>query len=100
MISKIASLTLQNLLIQCIQETIRAGELIDKAIEARHGSQQVGIQPQIEQLPIFGIRKDNLLAFRYRWSDGQVTNLSFHFLSHSQLIITPGTSSAIPSDFT
>lgn len=46
--------------------------LIDSAIAARHGSQQAGIAPQVEQLPIFGITKDVLLALRYRVADGQV----------------------------
>ena len=55
-----------------MQETIDVGELVDKSIEARYGSQQAGITPQIEQLPIFGIHKEVFLALRYRLSNGQV----------------------------
>jgi hypothetical protein len=59
-------------LTRSIQETIDIGELVDRAIEARHGSQQAGITPQIEQLPIFGIHKEVFLALRYRLPDNQV----------------------------
>lgn len=55
-----------------IQETIRCSELIDNAMETRRLLQQAGSTPHIEQLPIFGICKDMLLAIRYRLSDGQV----------------------------
>jgi hypothetical protein len=58
-------------LTRSIQETIDIGELVDRAIEARHGSQQAGITPQIEQLPIFGIHKEVFLALRYRLPDNQ-----------------------------
>ncbi|KAM0723437.1 hypothetical protein Q7P37_000423 [Cladosporium fusiforme] len=66
-----------HLYLQAIQgntalETIHAGELIDKALETRHALQKAGTAPQIEQLPIFGICKDMLLALRYRLPDGQV----------------------------
>ena len=47
-------------------------EYVDRALEARYGSQQAGITPQIEQLPIFGIHKEVFLALRYRLPDGQV----------------------------
>jgi len=46
--------------------------LIDRAAVARQRAQQAGIVPQIEQLPIFGIHKDALLALRYRLEDQQV----------------------------
>lgn len=62
-----------------IQETIRASELIDKSIETRHILQQAGSAPQIEQLPIFGICKDQFLALRYRYPDGQVVQSIFVF---------------------
>lgn len=55
-----------------VLEAIDIGDLVDKAVEARHGSQKAGIMPQIEQLPIFGICKEIFLAFRYRLPDGQV----------------------------
>jgi len=54
------------------QETVDIAEYVDRALEARHGSQQAGITPQIEQLPIFGIHKEVFLALRYRLPDGQV----------------------------
>jgi hypothetical protein len=47
-------------------------EYVDRALEARYVSQQAGITPQIEQLPIFGIHKEVFLALRYRLQDGQV----------------------------
>lgn len=55
--------------------------LIDSAIAARQGSQQAGIQPQVEQLPIFGISKDVLLALRYRVPDGQVYTIFVYYIS-------------------
>lgn len=55
-----------------IQETVNIAEYVDRAVEARYGSQQAGITPQIEQLPIFGIHKEVFLALRYRLQDGQV----------------------------
>jgi len=54
------------------QETVDIAEYVDRALEARHGSQQAGITPQMEQLPIFGIHKEVFLALRYRLPDGQV----------------------------
>lgn len=68
-----------------IQESINIADLVDRAISARQGSQQAGITPQIEQLPIFGITKDALLAFRYRLDDGQVV---FRFGLHSASLTT------------
>ncbi|KAK3714077.1 hypothetical protein LTR37_008106 [Vermiconidia calcicola] len=48
---------------------------IDKAVEARRRSEQAGITPQVEQLPIFGITKDSLIALRYRLEDGKARRL-------------------------
>lgn len=48
---------------------------VDAAIDARHGAERAGVTPQIEQLPIFGITKESLLALRYRLENGQVRNV-------------------------
>ena len=42
---------------------------VEKAIEARCGSEQAGKAPQVEQLPIFGITKESSLAIRYKLND-------------------------------
>ncbi|OQO03908.1 hypothetical protein B0A48_10550 [Cryoendolithus antarcticus] len=60
-----------------VMESIEIGALVDRAMQARHGSQQAGVTAQIEQLPIFGIAKDALLALRYRLADGQARRLQF-----------------------
>lgn len=53
-------------------------KFVDAAVDARRGAEQVGVTPQIEQLPIFGITKESLLAIRYRLGDGQVGDISSH----------------------
>ncbi|OQN98433.1 hypothetical protein B0A48_15703 [Cryoendolithus antarcticus] len=60
-----------------VMESIEIGALVDRAMQARRGSQQAGVTAQIEQLPIFGIAKDALLALRYRLADGQARRLQF-----------------------
>ncbi|KAK5127694.1 hypothetical protein LTR08_004339 [Meristemomyces frigidus] len=56
-------------------ETVDLAHYIDLSIDARRGAEQVGVTPQIEQLPIFGITKEALLALRYRLDDGQARRL-------------------------
>ncbi|KAK6442782.1 hypothetical protein LTR95_000985 [Oleoguttula sp. CCFEE 5521] len=70
-------LMLQLILGNDVMESIDIGALVDRAMQARHGSQQAGVTAQIEQLPIFGIAKDALLALRYRLPDGQARRLQF-----------------------
>ncbi|GAB7329269.1 hypothetical protein MBLNU13_g01076t1 [Cladosporium sp. NU13] len=74
------------LILQVIQgnsalETVDVAEYVDRALEARYGSQQAGITPQIEQLPIFGIHKEVFLALRYRLTDGQARRVQFRLQS-------------------
>ena len=59
-----------------LQESIDVADYVDKAVEARRGAELAGVTPQVEQLPIFGITKESLLALRYRLSDGQVPRVS------------------------
>lgn len=54
------------------QESIDITQLVDQAIDARRGAEQHGVTPQVEQLPIFGITKDALLALRYRPTNEKV----------------------------
>ncbi|KAK4549389.1 hypothetical protein LTR36_006386 [Oleoguttula mirabilis] len=56
-----------------VLETVDVANFIEAAIEARRGAERAGVTPQIEQLPIFGITKESLLALRYRLEDGQVS---------------------------
>ena len=58
------------------QESIDIADYVVRAIEARRGAEQAGVVPQVEQLPIFGITKESLLALRYRLSDSQVPRVS------------------------
>nr|OQO27801.1 hypothetical protein B0A51_04614 [Rachicladosporium sp. CCFEE 5018] len=77
-------LMLQLILGNDVMESIEIGSLVDRALQARHGSQQAGVTAQIEQLPIFGIAKDALLALRYRLPDGQARRLQFRLPSAEQ----------------
>ncbi len=52
------------------QDSVDIGRLVDEAIAIRHHVLQACIP--IEQLPIFGMTKDMLLAVRYRQHEGQV----------------------------
>lgn len=56
----------------CVQESLDVGTYIDKAVEARRSAQSTGMTIYMEQLPIFGITKDTVLAVRYTLSDGKV----------------------------
>ncbi|KAK3115687.1 hypothetical protein LTR53_004702 [Teratosphaeriaceae sp. CCFEE 6253] len=57
------------------QDTVDIADLVDQARHARGGSQQHGVIPHIDQLPIFGITRDALLALRYRLADGVTRRL-------------------------
>ena len=62
-----------------MQERLNVAQHIDSAKEARRGSEAHGIRLETEQLPIFGITKDALLALRYRHEpDGKVGGASKH----------------------
>lgn len=52
-------------------------QYIDAALDARLGAERAGVTPQVEQLPIFGITKESLLALRYRLEDGSVRHAQF-----------------------
>ncbi|KAK3707761.1 hypothetical protein LTR37_011938 [Vermiconidia calcicola] len=58
-----------------VLESLDVARYVDKAVEARRRSEQAGITPQVEQLPIFGITKDSLIALRYRLEDGKARRL-------------------------
>ena len=53
-----------------MQESIDVGTYIRDAIAVRRNSATQTMS--VEQLPIFGITKEALLAIRYRLRDGQV----------------------------
>ena len=55
-----------------MQESVDIASYVDHAIETRRQSQQAGSTLHIEQLSIFGIFKEPLMALRYRLSDGKV----------------------------
>ena len=59
-----------------IQESVDIASYVENAINTRRGSEQAGLRPQVEQLPIFGITKESLLALRYRLEDDQVASTS------------------------
>lgn len=54
------------------QESVDIASYIDNATETRRRAEQAGVAVQIEQLPIFGITKESILAIRYRLDDGKV----------------------------
>ena len=56
-----------------MQESIDVARYIDASRDARRGAEQHGVTPQLDQLPIFGMTKEALLALRYRPADGQVS---------------------------
>ncbi|KAK3678508.1 hypothetical protein LTR78_001805 [Recurvomyces mirabilis] len=56
-----------------VLETLNVAQYIDAAQQARRGAESHGVRLETEQLPIFGITKDALLALRYRHEpDGKV----------------------------
>lgn len=63
------------------QESLNVGQYIDRAVDARRKSAEAGVTVKVEQLPIFGITKENLLAIRYRLESGEVS----HRFSHTPL---------------
>ena len=58
-----------------IQESIDVAQYVDAAIDARRGAEVAGVIPQVDQLPIFGITKNALLAIRYRLEGGLVRSV-------------------------
>ncbi|KAH9827781.1 hypothetical protein Tdes44962_MAKER02714 [Teratosphaeria destructans] len=58
-----------------VMESVDIGRCIDDADDAQRRAQEARIAIKIEQLPIFGITKDSLLAVRYRLVDGQARRL-------------------------
>ncbi|KAK0326505.1 hypothetical protein LTR82_002347 [Friedmanniomyces endolithicus] len=54
-----------------VLESIDVASYVDASRAARRGAEQHGVTPQLEQLPIFGMTKEALLALRYRPADGQ-----------------------------
>ncbi|KAK0313765.1 hypothetical protein LTR01_002022 [Friedmanniomyces endolithicus] len=55
-----------------VLESIDIAQYVDASRDARRGAEQHGVTPQLEQLPIFGMTKEALLALRYRPADGQI----------------------------
>ncbi|EME50114.1 hypothetical protein DOTSEDRAFT_20500 [Dothistroma septosporum NZE10] len=54
-----------------VLEKVDIDQYIERAVRTRVAIEREGTSANIEQLPIFGITKDNLLALRYRLKDGQ-----------------------------
>lgn len=54
------------------QESLHLGSSIDAALEAQRRAQQNGVDLPSEQLPIFGMTKDALLALRYNTPKSEV----------------------------
>lgn len=70
------------------QDTIDIGAFVESGIDARRSAAQHGVTLSVDQLPVFGITKDALLALRYRPSDGQV-RLRCCTSDASLVLITP-----------
>lgn len=58
-----------------VQESVDIAGLVDEALTARRGAERVGVMPAVEQLPIFGITREALLALRYKSRSGEVSYL-------------------------
>ncbi|KAF2772377.1 hypothetical protein EJ03DRAFT_372124 [Teratosphaeria nubilosa] len=58
-----------------VMESVGIGRYIDDADDTRRRAQEARMTVKIEELPIFGITRDNLLAVRYRLADGQSRRL-------------------------
>ncbi|KAK1063331.1 hypothetical protein LTR33_012311 [Friedmanniomyces endolithicus] len=69
-----------------VLESIDVARYIDASRDARRGAEQHGVTPQLEQLPIFGMTKEALLALRYRPADGQTRRLQLRVESATQCL--------------
>ncbi|EMC99590.1 hypothetical protein BAUCODRAFT_144989 [Baudoinia panamericana UAMH 10762] len=61
--------------------SVEISAYINAASDARRGAQQHGVTPQVDQLPIFGITKESLLALRYKLNDGIARRMQLRFES-------------------
>ncbi|KAK4580119.1 hypothetical protein LTR86_000322 [Recurvomyces mirabilis] len=63
-----------------VLESLSVAQYIDAARQARRGAESHGVRLETEQLPIFGITKDALLALRYRHEpDGKQRRIQLRF---------------------
>ncbi|KAK0337927.1 hypothetical protein LTR02_001679 [Friedmanniomyces endolithicus] len=69
-----------------VLESIDVASYVDASRAARRGAEQHGVTPQLEQLPIFGMTKEALLALRYRPADGQTRRLQLRVESATQCL--------------
>ncbi|KAK3645772.1 hypothetical protein LTR56_008959 [Elasticomyces elasticus] len=72
-----------------VLDSIDISQLIDQAIQTRRSLEEHGIAPHIEQLPIFGMTKDALLALRYTPADKRTRRLQLRLEnpSHAQCVV-------------
>ncbi|GAB1742936.1 hypothetical protein NU219Hw_g8638t1 [Hortaea werneckii] len=64
-------------------ESVDIAGLIDDALVARRGAERVGVMPAVEQLPIFGITREALLALRYKSKSGEARRIQLRLNSAS-----------------
>ncbi|KAI7552423.1 hypothetical protein KC331_g1896 [Hortaea werneckii] len=64
-------------------ESVDIAGLVDDALAARRGAERVGVMPAVEQLPIFGISREALLALRYKSTSGEARRIQIRLKSAS-----------------
>ncbi|KAI7313291.1 hypothetical protein KC315_g11721 [Hortaea werneckii] len=64
-------------------ESVDVASLVDEALAARRGAERVGVMPAVEQLPIFGITREALLALRYKSRSGEARRIQLRLKSAS-----------------
>ncbi|KAI6842004.1 hypothetical protein KC340_g2135 [Hortaea werneckii] len=64
-------------------ESVDVASLVDEALAARTGAERVGVMPAVEQLPIFGITREALLALRYKSRSGEARRIQLRLKSAS-----------------
>ncbi|KAI7162537.1 hypothetical protein KC343_g4325 [Hortaea werneckii] len=64
-------------------ESVDIAGLVDEALAARSGAERVGVMPAVEQLPIFGITREALLALRYKSRSGEARRIQLRLKSAS-----------------
>ncbi|RMY56694.1 hypothetical protein D0863_12888 [Hortaea werneckii] len=64
-------------------ESVDIAGLVDEALAARRGAERVGVMPAVEQLPIFGITREALLALRYKSRSGEARRIQLRLKSAS-----------------